>query len=364
MKRSALHDLHVRRGGRFAEVAGWEMVADYGDAEAEHRSVRTGAGLIDLSHRGKLRLTGRDRVSFLHGMITHDVKGLKEGEGRYAALLTAQGQTLADLRVYCRPDHLLLDVEPGLAEKVCAALSRYLISEDVVIQDVTEGMSLVAVCGPASPEALRSVADVSGLAVYGSASAGDALVVRSDDTGEVGFLLFAPPAQAEGVWAGLCERGARPAGLTAFRALRMEAGVPVYGVDIEEGATPIEASIGHAVSFDKGCYIGQEVIAKMTYRGRPRRHLVGFAVEGDTPPSAGDRVMRDGAEAGHVTSGLRSPSLGRVIAFGYVKRDMNQVGSRVEILSGGRTLSAEIVETPFYKSRIQNTGDRIQNEKH
>jgi len=169
MKRSALHDLHIRGGGRFVEVAGWEMVADYGDTGAEHRSVRTGAGLIDLSHRGKLRLTGRDRVSFLHGMITHDVKGLKEGEGRYAALLTVQGQTLADLRVYCRPDHLLLDVEPGLAEKVRAALNRYLISEDVVIQDVTEQMSLVAVCGPASHEALRSVAELSGLAVYGSA---------------------------------------------------------------------------------------------------------------------------------------------------------------------------------------------------
>ncbi|OGG53318.1 MAG: hypothetical protein A3F84_25000 [Candidatus Handelsmanbacteria bacterium RIFCSPLOWO2_12_FULL_64_10] len=269
-------------------------------------------------------------------------------------MLTAQGQTLADLKVYCRPDHLLLDVGPGLAEKVCATLNRYLISEDVDIQDVTEGLSLVAVCGPASPDALRFVTDVSGLAVYGSAMAGDVLVVRSDDTGEVGFLLFAPPAQVEGLWTGLCERGARSVGLTAFRVLRMEAGVPVYGVDIEEGATPIEASIGHAVSFDKGCYIGQEVIAKMTYRGKPRRHLVGFAVEGDTPPSAGDRVMRDGAEVGHVTSSLRSPSLGRVIAFGYVKRDMNQIGSRVEILSSGRTLGGEVVETPFYRRKMQS----------
>lgn len=363
MRRSALHGLHERLGGRFSEVAGWEVVADYGDAPGEHLSVRTAAGLIDLSPRGRLKLTGRDRVPFLHGMITNDVKGLKEGQGNYAALITAQGQTLADLKVYCRPDHLLLDLEPGLTEKVCATLNRYLISEDVNLQDVTERLSLVAVCGPASPGIVRTVldAEVAGLTVYGSALAGDVLVVRSDEAGEIGFLLFLPPGQAEGLWAGLRENGARPVGLTAFRALRMEAGIPVYGIDIEESSTPIESSIGHAVSFNKGCYIGQEVISKMTYRGRPRRHLVGVVVEGEIPPSAGDKVMqriddplRDGAEIGHVTSSLRSPSLGRVIAFGYVKRDMNRPGSRVEILSNGRVLGAEIVEMPFYKRETAN----------
>jgi glycine cleavage system T protein len=313
--------------------------------------VRTGTGLIDLSHRGKLKATGRDRAQFLHGMITNDVKGLQEGEGTYAALITAQGQTIADLRVYCRPDHLLLDMEPGLVEKVCATLNRYLISEDVTLQDVTEHLSLLAVCGPASPGGVRGAlgVEVEGFAAYGSVLAGDVLVVRSDETGEVGFLLFCPPERAEGLWAGLCGQGARPVGLTAFRSLRMEAGIPVYGIDIEESSTPIESAIGHAVSFNKGCYIGQEVISKMTYRGKPRRHLVGVSVEGEALPSAGDRVMRDGAEIGHVTSSLRSPSLGRVIAFGYVKRDMNQTGSQVEILSDGKALRAEIVEMPFYK---------------
>ncbi len=351
MKQSSLHGLQERLGGRFAEVSGWEVAVDYGDVTGEHLSVRTAAGLVDLSHRGKVRLTGRDRVQFLHGMVTNDVKGLREGQGNYAALITAQGQTLADLKVYCRPDSLLLDLEPGITEKVCATLNRYLISEDVNLQDVTEHLSLLAVCGPASPGIVCAAlgAEVAGLEVYGSAMAGDVLVVRSDDTGEVGFLLFVPPGQAEGLWAGLREKGARPVGLAAFRALRMEAGTPVYGIDIEESSTPIESSIGHAVSFDKGCYIGQEVISKMTYRGKPRRHLVGVTVEGDVLPSAGDSVRREGVEVGHVTSSLHSPSLARIIAFGYVKRDMNQPGSRVEILSNGKVLNAEIVEMPFYK---------------
>ena len=357
MRRSALHESHRELGALFSESAGWEVVSDYGDIVSEHRSVRSAAGVVDLSHRGRLRVSGGDRVRFLHGMVTNDVKGLRDGQGIYSAMITAQGQTLADLKVYRRPTDFLLDTGPGLAEEVRAALDRYLIADDVQIDDVTEATSLLLVSGPLSADVVGEVlgADVSGLPEYGSAQCGSATVVRSDDTGERGFLLFVEPVEARRLWAGIQELGlsVRPVGQRAFSVLRMEAGVPVYGLDIEKRYTPIESGIAHAVSLDKGCYIGQEVISKMTFRGKPRRHLVGFVLAGDVPPTPGDTVMVDGRDAGHATSGLLSLSLNQIIAFGYVKRDLNRPGTKVQIASNARRLEGEVVGLPFYRRQEQ-----------
>ena len=354
MNTSPLYELHRKLGARFSNAKDWETVADYGDVLSEHRCVRSAAGLIDLSHRGKLKLTGEYRTPFLHGMITNDVKGLRHGQGHYAVLMTAQGQTLADLKVYCRPEYFLLDVDAGLEKKVRETLDRYLISEDVDIEDVTEQLSAIAISGRASGEVLGSIleTDLSGLEPYGSAQERDHLVVRWEDTGEIGYVLYTHPEKAEEMWNRIQSSGkdVKPVGLSALDLLRMEAGIPVCGVDIEERSTPIESSIPHAVSLDKGCYVGQEVISKMTNLGKPRRHLVGFVFEGDVLPSAGDRVTKDEVEIGRVTSSIFSPSLNAIIAFGYVKRDCNEPGSQVEVLSEGSGMKGKIVETPFYKA--------------
>lgn len=353
MRYSALRALQQQRGGRFSEISGWETASHFGDPIAEHLAVRSGTGLIDLSLRAKVLVTGRDRAQFLHGMLTNEVKALCDGQGNHAAMVTAQGQTLADMRVYCQADSFILEMEPELGPKVMTALDRYLISEDARLADVTEAFALVSLSGLRSPFIIQACLglDVAGLPVYGSARSGGVVVARVDVTGEMGFLIFMPSEDAERICTEILEvEPVRLVGLEAFRSLRMEAGLPVYGQDIEESATPIEAGLTGAVSFNKGCYIGQEVIAKMTFRGKPRRHLVGIAVEGDRIPSPRDGLARDGANIGHITSAMWSPSTGKVIAFGYVKRDMNRPGGRLEIKSGEGVLQGEVVEVPFYRA--------------
>jgi glycine cleavage system T protein len=359
MKKTPLYDIHSERGAVFDDFSGWLMPRDYGNRVEECLAVRYGVGIVDLSHRGKLRLSGKEHIRFLHGMLTNDINRLEVGKGLYATLLTPKGRMLSDMRVYRESESVLLDLEPGLNERVGELLIRFRLSYKADIEDVTEGLALLFIHGPNSRGVLErafnesillpneydfSVVEVNGFRV---------VVARVNRTGEEGYDVFVPSDGVKTVWRSVIEGGKgfqiRPVGLDAMETLRIEAGIPRYGVDMDEDTIPLEAGLWHAVSFEKGCYVGQEVIARIRWRGHVNWHLVGFEIEGEGLPESGDRVFHGEREIGHITSSALSPTLKRVIALGYIRREFMEPGTGVIIKTNDKSRSAEVVRMPFIR---------------
>jgi folate-binding protein YgfZ len=340
-----LHDRHASLGAAFGDLKGREVVERVPGRD-EDRALRTGAGLFDASARGVIRLIGPDRVSFLQGMVTQDVEGLPAGSVADAALLTPKGAMVADTRVVKRADDFLLLTEPGYGPVVLGALERYLISEDAELSDASAPFGQLTVVGP---EAEALTARALGL----GASAGAAL--RPFEAGGTtgwalpqGLLLpgvdLLVPVEALGaVFDRLVEAGATPVGFAALEVLRVEQGTPRFGADMDEKTIPLEANLQRAIHYQKGCYIGQEVIARATFRGHVNRHLVGLRFAGPAPAPRTELFTGD-RRVGWVTSVVDSPRLGP-IGLGYVHRDVDQPGTEL-VLAGG-TAKATIAPLPF-----------------
>lgn len=344
-----MRDLIGSFGAQFGAADG-AIVTDFGDPDAEAKAARESAVVVDRSGRGKLAFTGADRASFLHGMLTNTVGKLGEGEGNHTALTDAKGNTQADFRLYNWGDRLMSEFEPGVHAAVSAFLSRYIIADDVEIEDVTEAFGLVGVQGPEAARIVEAVTAtaVDGLALDGhtaSDATGVARIVRRSYTGEDGFDLWVEPDAAADVFRGVIDAGATPAGETALERLRIEAGVPRYGVDVDDGVVPLEGGLADTVDFAKGCFIGQEVLAKMNNLGRPRRYLVGMLVEGEAVPAPGTELFADGKTVGLVKSGTRSPAVGRTICLASVRRDSETAGT---VLADEDGREYEVVDLPFY----------------
>ena len=346
-----LHSVHEAAGAVFTRAGDSEISRHYGDPESEYCAVREGVGIADRSARGKLLVTGSDRARFLHGMVSNRVEGLGEGEGNYAALTDAQGHTLTDLWVHNRGDAFLLETEPGLQEKLYGSLDRYLIADDVKMEDVTASRAVLGLQGPGATELAAGVLEGfpgdlpeqhTAMCAFNGA---EVAVTARTYTGEPGCDLWIGPEAAGALWKGLVEAGGRPVGFDALEVLRVEAGIARYGADIDERVMPLEAGLAHAVDFDKGCYIGQEAIAKMHFRGKPRRYLIGLQVESDTPPASGTPLLADDKAVGWVTSSVRSPTLGRVVALASIRRGFQEPGQAVSLEGETR---AEVVALPFY----------------
>ncbi len=360
MKRLALHDRHESLGAVFGERDGWQVPLHYGSAVAEHRAVRRTVGLADRSYRGKLRFTGKDRITFLQGQITNDVKQLTEGQGLYAALLTIKGKMLADLELFQEGDAILMDLEPALIEKIRTQLSRYILAANVKIEDVSEKTTHLALQGPASIDLLI---ELSGEAlpplsergvVRRSLKGHPVMIIKTAYTGEEGYDLLLPVAVASSVWNLLMEAGygigIRPIGFEALESLRIEAGIPRYGMDMDENVFPVEAGLEEkAISYTKGCYTGQEPIARIKHRGQANRHLIGFILDDPMPPQKGDKVLKDGQEVGYITSGIISPTLEKAVALGYLRRELAESGQSVMILRGEKPIPASVASLPFYQ---------------
>lgn len=357
MPQSPLHAEHLAAGAAFIEVAGWAMPVHYGDSAAEHRAVREAVGIADLSHRGKLRLRGSERQSFLHRIVTNDIRALKPGEGAYAAMLTPQGKIIGDMNVYVREQELLLDTEPGMASALREALDRYLITDDVVMEDATSSYGLIGVYGRRATALLNRLLGsfpALELAQHASTTYQDIplLIVRSHRTGETGYDVYAPAEKTQTLWTALLEQGepfgARRVGHDALETLRVEAGIPRYGVELDDRIIPNEAIKERAISFSKGCYIGQEPVVMMEHRGRPNRMLAGLRIDGDALPAYNATLHKDGQEAGWVATAVRGRSVDGVIALGFVRRKFMQPGERLTVEVNGAMVEAEIVALPFY----------------
>ncbi|MGA2320654.1 MAG: glycine cleavage T C-terminal barrel domain-containing protein [Solirubrobacteraceae bacterium] len=337
------------------------MAITYTEASnAERQALLKGAGLLDRSERGKLALSGPDAVEFLNGQVTNDLAVLHPGEGCYAAFLTHKGKMLGDLRILAvgddeagAPVELLLDTERVALQGLFDMIRRYKVGYEVELHKRTVECGLLSLIGPdsariAGAEQLAAVEHSNAAVEIGGVAA---LAVRTD----VGVDLLCEAADSELLTAALLARGAIRISAQAAECLRVECGRPRFGIDLDEGTIPQEAGLNErAVSFTKGCYVGQETVARLFYRGKPNRHLRGLRLS--APASSGEELRLGERTVGHVSSAVISPELGP-IALALVRREAAP-GARVSVGTHGTT--AEITDLPFAPapaSGVQVTGD-------
>jgi folate-binding protein YgfZ len=351
---SLLHEFHQQAGAVFTEVNGQEVVTHYGDWLGEYATLREGAGVIDLSFRGRLCLLGADAQSFLNGQVTNNVKDLKLGEGCYAALVSAKGKLHSDLNIYRLQNEMLLDFEPGFSASVAQRLQKFVIAENVEIIDAAPLYGLLSVQGPKAAEVVGSLspqfivpAKPMSVTRVEEAGFGEIYLVKQPRLLGQGLDLFVPAEAMKDVAARLLARGGKLAGWQALETIRIESGIPRFGADMDETNLAPEALDTRAISYAKGCYIGQEVIARIRTYGQVAKSLRKLKLEGsekDTPPR-GTKLFLGEKEVGSVTSAVWSPTAQAIIALGYVRREVNHADTKLEARTPAGSLSAQIAET-------------------
>ncbi len=334
-----------------------EIPEEFSGLSEEYHASRETAILVDRSYRARVRASGRDHVSFLQNMLTNDVKALATGEGLPAAHLSRLGKLISDLVVYRLDNSLLLEMEPGRRDPLTESLSRYVVSEDVTLTDVTTEDALLSIEGPRSAEIIskllaETLPELARFHFVSSRGAGfDVRVSRSHHGPGLCFDLAVPAAVAADLWEKLLSvgrpSGLIPAGFCTMEVRRIEAGIPLFGVDMDESHLPLEAGLDAAISFNKGCYVGQEYVARLAHRGHLNRKLVGLEMPGEVVPESGDDIVGSDHTVGHITSAALSPALGHPVALGYVQRDFLAPGTEVTVRGDRQELAARVAELPF-----------------
>jgi len=295
--------------------------------------LRGGAAWLDVSGRGKIRVAGEDRARLLHAMTTNHIQQLTPGTGCYAFFLTAQGRILADVNVLCRPDSFLLDTEPETLQKLMEHLDKFIIADDVTLEDLTPALATIALEGPKSLDVLTAARAAAPGVCYGNnVEWGSALVARLSITGSPGFFLIVPAAEKDDFLSKIEAAGAVRADEDAFRIVRLEHGKPRYGEDIGERYLAQEANQTDALHFQKGCYLGQEIVERLRSRGLIQRVLEPLEIDGQMPPEPGTKLRIGGSPAAEITSAAYSPALGKVVALGYVR--VEHAGPGTEMTAG------------------------------
>ena len=356
-ERSVLFETQRDSGADFVEFRGRDVPNRFTSLDEEYAALGDEAGLLDLSVQGVVELRGRDRSRFLHGMVTNDIRNLSPGQGCYALMLTPQGRILTDMRVLCLDEALMLVVDADLVEKDLALLRRYIIADQVEVIDRSSDLAILSLQGPKAAEAIARLCGGTCLPEapfehrpiqVGSLPARCARVRR---TASGGYDLVVPESQSVDLWKLLLQAGKpaglRPVGLEAWNVRRLEAGIPWYGVDMDEGRIPLETGLEEAISYSKGCYIGQEVVARATFRGHVNRKLMGLLLSSGEPVQGGDKIFRTGREVGWITDSAYSPGLRRAIALAYVRKEAWDPGTCVTVESAGGRTDAEVTQFPF-----------------
>ena len=340
------YDWHQQKGAAFEDYFGCEVPSHYGNFEQEYRQLRAGSAIRDVSFFGKIKVTGRDRIRFMQGMLTNDVKALEPGNGMFAMFLDVKGHIQADMKVYAFPDHLLLVLQHYITEKLMAGLDRYIMSEDVRLHDVTSNYGMVQILGPAADQFLRAIGviqfpevhyahntiDIAGVAAFVILlPAGFALLVPDPDQNLVKVL-----DALDGPWI-----GAR-----AFETFRIESGIPLMHRDMDESNFPQECALNAGLNFQKGCYLGQETMARIDAQGHVNRRLMGFASSASVVP--GDKIFKDSKEVGRITSTTHSLLLQTPFSLGFIRREFALEDQRVEI--GDQNISATVRSLPLRQS--------------
>ena len=357
---SPLHELASAAGAKLVELAGWEMPARYGDVAVEYAAARSSAAVFDLSHRGKVEVSGPDAPSFLHNLCTNDILGMPLGAGCEAFFCTSRAKVISHSLIFHvrigGANAFWLDVAPGEAGKLVAHLDHFRIAEQVELKDVTGDFAQLHLAGPAATGVLgRALADkvpeldrlmhmerTFGANVH-------AHIRRNDMLGVAGYDIASLNAVAPGLWRMLTGAGAVLAGLDSFELLRVESGTPVYGIDIDENRFAFDVGrTAQAISYAKGCYLGQEPIVMARDRaGHSPRTLTGLKLSGPQPAPRGAKIFRDNEEVGWVTSSVSSPRLGCGIALAYLRFGHFESGTNVEVETAGGRQRAEVTPLPF-----------------
>jgi len=360
MKRSFLHGQHARLGAAFEEVTGWEIPAHYGDVAAEHRAVRQAVGIADLSHRGKLRVTGEDRVKWLQSVISNDILSLQPGQGRYSSVLTHKGKMLTYFRLYMQTEAVMLEDAGEIGETTFQVLRKFLLyGTKAKMENCAESWGLLLISGPKAPHVVQSAfgVDATGLNpvdfVTAQIGGHHALVMRTEETGEIDIEVLLPKDSLLSAWTSAMQAGAKlgikAIGTHAREALRLEAGIPKAGPDLNEEIVPPEANLeGKAFSLNKGCYPGQEVVARMDTYGHVRRKLVGLVLKDSAVPPHGAKLYSGDREVGWISSAVRSPQLHQAIALGFPLRDFSKPGTELTVEFEGGRHPAATHTLPFY----------------
>lgn len=345
---------HQKLGAKMAEFFGCALPANYGDAAREYKCVREAAGLIDKNYRALLSLKGADRVRYLNAMLTNNIRDLAPGQGTISLLLNPQGRILAEVETYALADRLLCASHAMIRKRLVEMLEKFIIMDDVTLEDITELMGTVALEGPASPEIIREICgfDLNSLPELGHAEVNisemNCRILRRAPGGIPSAEFIAERAHLSALWNLLLEKahqhGGGPVGYDALNVLRLEAGIPWYGYDFDENQIPHQAALEAThISFTKGCYTGQEIVERVRSQGNVQRRRVMLRFSGDTVPARGEPLFAGEAEVGFVTRAAHSPKLNGVIAMGYVRREQIEPGSKVTCKSGEATVMEPLV---------------------
>jgi aminomethyltransferase len=362
-KQSRLIELHRIHGAVLADRDDWLLPVHFGSPAAEYASVRSGVGLMDLSDRALLTLSGPDRLSYLQGMISNDLLTLSSGEGLYATFLNQQGKVLGDCRVLCADDCFFLDLWEPIKQKIIDHMNRYLVADDVEISDLSDRYGIFTVQGPQAEAVLQNFVskgtipqktlDHAVMPIDGD----DMRVIRYSHTGEDGFDLVVPLPALEKLARRLTaisdNYSGKWIGAEAQEVLRIEAGIPRYAVDVTEDNLILETGLNHAVSFTKGCYLGQEVVERIRSRGHVNKKLVGLFLEGEKA-EVGDRLMASDRNVGIITSSVVSPALHRPIALAYVHRDYWSPGTSLSVTRKESRIQATVTGLPFVPEKARD----------
>jgi folate-binding protein YgfZ len=317
-------------GANASERVGVTTAADFGDPRAEFQALLSGCGLYDLSWRTKIAVTGGDRVRWLNGMVSNNVRDLAPGHGVYAFMLNAQGRIQADLYAFQRGDSLLVDTERGQQDKILQLFDRYIIADDVEIANVSDKLTALGLTGPEAREVLeRAGIAVSDLAHLQFADVTwqqkTITLLHSGEEARESWQIWVAPEYVGELWDALRKAGARPVGTAALNLFRISRGIPQFGEDIRERDLPQETGQARALNFTKGCYLGQEIVERIRSRGAVHRQFTAFAVEG-TLPEPGAKILpgeKEEKEVGEITSSAILPLADgdRPVALGYLRRE-------------------------------------------
>jgi folate-binding protein YgfZ len=319
-----------------AEYRGATTAARFGDPQEEFAALRERCGVYDLGYRAKISLTGGDRVRWLNGMVTNNVRDLTPGQGVYAFLLNAQGHILGDLYAYNRGESIVVDTDRSQLEKMLATFDHYIIMDDVEVKDLSAEITALGIGGPKAHEILATsgftIPEMRALQIESVSWNGvDCMLVRTDDAQYPAYEIWLAPTNVRQIWKALVAAGATRVGSEALELQRIVTGVPRYGVDVRERDLPQETEQARALNFNKGCYVGQEIVERIRSRGAVHRKFTGFLA--NAPVEPGSKIVEGEKAVGEITSAtrVRLANVDRIVALGYIRREVGMPGREVMV---------------------------------
>jgi folate-binding protein YgfZ len=343
-----------------SDYCGATTAARFGDPQAEFAALRTSCGVYDLGFRAKMSLTGGDRIRWLNGMVTNNIRDLEVGRGAYAFLLNPQGHILGDLCAYNRGESITVDTDAAQAEKILATFDHYIIMDDVEVTNLSEQLTALGIAGPKSRQVLTAAGitlpETQPLEVVTprcdcQCDCLQCTVVRGEDAQHESYEIWIAPQDVRKLWQALVDAGAVPVGSEALELNRVVSGIPRYGIDIRERDLPQETEQARALNFNKGCYVGQEIVERIRSRGAVHRKFAGFLAVGSLQLAAGAKIVSGEKEVGEITSAasLKGTDGDKTVALGYIRREVGAPGREVRI----GAVKAVVVQLPVTDSVLR-----------